>query len=69
MKHSITGRTIIPRIYDGRWKYIAEKVYVNGQWVKIDYYNISSCIEIMNSFVRIGGAHVVKIILDNSLVA
>lgn len=47
MKHAATGSIIIPKIaipsQGGglQWVYIAEKVYINGEWVKVDYYSNS----------------------------
>ena len=45
MKHAATGSIIIPKIAipsqgdELQWVYIAEKVYINGEWIKVDYYS------------------------------
>ena len=64
MKHLKTGRTIIPKIFSqGFWKYIAEKIRVDGKWIKMDYY---SALISLDSFITVTTTDTINIIIKSN---
>ena len=70
MKHAITGKTIIPKVMvNDRWVYIAEKIRVNGIWVKMWYLTTTSYIDIPHGLTNIDDTSTVYITINEQIIA